>query len=418
MEKDNNSNEGKFILLDNNLKPAENSTNLYRKQNQSSIVEYRGNHQIKKEQKRRGGKSEVKRQKLQDPSFKKFAIGSKEDVISERDVGFFETVFCCYNNHWVLKTCPEDWWISITQKISIAIDAKANHPKVRPFFVSHEGKKKLTVDCTHYGSIYNVDYDWFFKTMTTEISKNINNPEYTDLLDCNFSTTTPVQKIANTVMLMYGFQKYFEYGMMFECGIPGVSMLGSEEDWKALIEKHKKMSEFLKPIDDILWLSSWFESSGKVLEKLLETYKGNPDKDWWSKIIFRHTTYGSGGSDDYGGWFISDFLGLGGLISTSLKDVPNGLNAVPLTINDNGNEETGYLVAGVTGYKVTTEDAAADPETKTSYPVVQSVHGWGLLLDPGKDAGFVSRVGMFQKICKISKIWKKFPEFRKKIPKF
>jgi len=126
-------------------------------------------------------------------------------------------------------------------------------------------------------------------------------------------------------------------------------------------------------------LSDWFKSSRRVLEKLLDTYQGNPDTDWWGKIIFRHTTYGSGGRDDYGGWFISDFLGLGGLISTCLKDIPSGINTVPLTINDNGHETKADLVAGVTGYKVT-KDAVTVPGTKTSYPVVQSVHGWGLFL--------------------------------------
>ena len=116
-----------------------------------------------------------------------------------------------------------------------------------------------------------------------------------------------------------------------------------------------------------------------VLEKLLETYQGHPATDWWSKIIFRHTTYGSGGSDDYGGWFISDFLGLGGLISTSLKDIPSGINTVPLVIVDNGHEQKAELVAGVTGYNVA-KSAVTDPESKTTYPVVQTVHGWGLFL--------------------------------------
>ena len=64
-----------------------------------------------------------------------------------------------------------------------------------------------------------------------------------------------------------------------------------------------------------------------------------------------------------------------------LKDIPSGFNVVPLTITDGFNTEEADLAAGVTGYKVE-EDAVMDEETKTTYPMVQSVHGWGLFLKP------------------------------------
>ena len=384
---------GKFILLDNKLKP-EGSKEIDQKKYQSELLDKWIKEQKIKDEETEKRKARIKAMHMQRDgkivkvdkqpeklaeAEKKFALGSKEEVNHGPDKGFFATVFCCYNNHYVLKTSPEDWWISISQMIARAIDKDANHEDVRKFFVSHEGKKTLTVDCTSFVSIYNVDYEWFFNAMKDQISKNINNPEYTDIMECEFSGSTSVQKIVNHIMLMYGFKEYFQYRMCFECGIPGVIMDGTENDWKLLLEKHEKLEKFLKPIDHVLHLSGWFKSSKQVLEKLLETYQGHPDTDWWSKIIFRHTTYGSGGSDDYGGWFISDFLGLGGLISTSLKDIPSGINTVPLVIVDNGHEQKAELVAGVTGYNVA-KDAVTDPESKTTYPVVQTVHGWGLFL--------------------------------------
>ena len=322
-------------------------------------------------------KDECKEGKIEEKSSeKKFILGSNEKVYYGPDKGFFASVFCCYNNHWILKTCPEDWWISISQIVARAIDKNANNEKVRKFFVSHEGQKTLTVDCTEFGSIYNVDYDWFFMEMKGQISKNINNSEYTDIMDCNFSGSTSVQKIANDIMLMYGFKEYFEYEMGTLCGIPGVVMQGSENDWKMLLEKHEKLEKFLEPIDDVLKLSGWFESSKKVLGKLLKTYQGNPDTKWWSRIIYRNTDYGSGmEGQDYGGWMINDFLGIDGLISESLWQIPSGINVVPLTID--GVKQKYDLAAGVTGYNIT-EDGVTDTKSKRSYPVVQSVHGWGL----------------------------------------
>ena len=174
----------------------------------------------------------------------------------------------------------------------MTIDREADHPSVRPFFVNHEGKKTLTVSVGP--SIYGVDYEWFFKEMSGQIKDNINKPEYTDAIESDFSCSTPVQKIINNIMLMYSFQKYFEYRMCCMCGIPGVIMMGSEGDWKSMIEKLEKIETILKPIEKQLKLAKWFKSCKTVLRQLLETFRGNPDQAWWARIITKNE-FGSGG---------------------------------------------------------------------------------------------------------------------------
>ena len=138
------------------------------------------------------------------------------------------------------------------------------------------------------------------------------------------------------------------------------------------------LQNFLESLEDILELSAWFKSSKSVLEKLLQTYQGKSDTDWWSKIISRRS-YGSVGQCDFGGLFVKDFLGLGS--NADFKDISSEINVVPLTISDGNITDEADLVAGVTGYKVE-KDAVIDEESKTIYPMVQSVHGWGLLLKP------------------------------------
>ena len=73
----------------------------------------------------------------------------------------------------------------------MAIDENAEDPSVRQFFVSHEGKKTLTVEVGP--SIYGVDYEWFFQQMTGQISESINNPDYTQIMETDFSSSTPVR---------------------------------------------------------------------------------------------------------------------------------------------------------------------------------------------------------------------------------
>ena len=55
-----------------------------------------------------------------------------------------------------------------------------------------------------------------------------------------------------------------------------------------------KVEALLKPLEKELHLGDWFRSSQAVLKNLLETYRGNPDKDWWSRIMDTRP-FGSGG---------------------------------------------------------------------------------------------------------------------------
>ena len=113
-------------------------------------------------------------------------------------------------------------------------------------------------------------------------------------------------------------------------------MTGLEDDWKQLIEKHKKVEDFLKPLDHVLKLGDWFKTSRNVLEKLLETFQGKPDEDWWSKIITKEV-FGSG-SCNYDGWLLRDFFGC------YYDDIPSGVNVVPLTISDGCQEDQASVV--------------------------------------------------------------------------
>ena len=106
---------------------------------------------------------------------------------------------------------------------------------VREFFVSHEGKKPLTVDIGT--SLEGINNEGFFQEMIAQISENINKPEYTNLMESDFSESTSVDRIVASMMLMFSFQEYFESSWISEYGIPGVIMEGDEEDWRNLVVK-------------------------------------------------------------------------------------------------------------------------------------------------------------------------------------
>ena len=84
-------------------------------------------------------------------------LGSDGMVYCHKDDGIFSAVLAAYNNHWKLRTSPDDWWLCVVKKVSLAIDKNAEKPTVRNVFVKHKGKETLSVDVPTT-CIYDIDY--------------------------------------------------------------------------------------------------------------------------------------------------------------------------------------------------------------------------------------------------------------------
>ena len=230
------------------------------------------------------------------------AIGTIDEIYVTGNFGLFGAVMEAYNHHWNLKVCPDDFWIPVAVRIGSKINNLAKSNKVRDFFVDFSGKKKIVID-TDANSIYNVDYVWVFDQFSEKIKENIKKDEYTELMTSNFSTTTPVSKIASQINIMASLQEYFEYRVVLCCGIKGIEMLGELEDWQQLIKKIDKLTELLSPLTEVLNISEWLKHVRMVFVKLVETFERNPDQDWWSRIISK-VPLGSGSQTQYEGWII------------------------------------------------------------------------------------------------------------------
>merc|ERR1711962_203082 len=305
--------------------------------------------------------------------YKAVASSKSDDFYYDHDWGFFSAILACYNNHWVLRTSPDDWWNVIVRNVAQAIDTNGEKNKVRDFFVEHQGKKTIEVKLP--GSLSNIDYSWLFDQFSEGIRHNIKTPGYVDIMKADFTTTTPDQLIVSQIMLMSSLQKYFDFCMSTKCGIPGVDMKGTLDDWNQLVKKTVDLKLMLEPIMNDLELSQWFTLTLDMLKKLVNTFEGNPDKEWWSHILSWNETYGSGARSWWSGWMI-DFLMAGK--AEKPQDFQSGMVSVPLIIIDEvfgpPVKDVGQLVAGTFGYTVEEGDQA---------PVVEAKQGWSLLLPKG-----------------------------------
>ena len=91
---------GKYISLAPHLKPPQNREKM-EESTQAYLLELKVN----------GERMDYGIKK------KTLVLGSSENVKFCGQKGFFSTVVAAYNNHYILKTCPEDWWMSI-RKVS------------------------------------------------------------------------------------------------------------------------------------------------------------------------------------------------------------------------------------------------------------------------------------------------------------
>ena len=106
-------------------------------------------------------------------------VGTKVEVYFDNDFGLFSAVLACYNNHWVLKTSPDDWWNVIVRNVAQAVDDNGDKKNVRKFFVEHQGKKTIDIEVP---SLAHLDYSWLFDQFAQGIRSNIKTPGYVDVM--------------------------------------------------------------------------------------------------------------------------------------------------------------------------------------------------------------------------------------------
>ena len=152
---------------------------------------------------------------------------------------------------------PDDWWYCIIHIVASAIDSNSKSEAVRKFFVNHEGKKELELQCGP--SIYGVDYSWFFDQFSNKIADNIKKPEYVSAMTSDFTTTSASQRIISQITIMNSLQEYFSFSACFLCGIPAVEMMGQREDWVKLGQKCKELKTILEPIDKDIGVNGWWK---------------------------------------------------------------------------------------------------------------------------------------------------------------
>jgi len=223
---------------------------------------------------------------------------------------FFRGMYKAYADHRPFVLSPDIVWLLITQ--GFANHVNNNSEELRKLFVDFDNKAILLVE---YDNMNKISWEDMFSEFPKAISK-FTGDELINVLSNDFTTTTPITKTVSEITIMSSFEPYFEYwGAVRVCGIPHITLEGTPEDWEKVLKK----AQYLKKYE----LSWWIQELEPILKKLIETSKGNIDKEFW-KNIFKISEEGICSKPDIiDGWIVKFYPYLLNGSKTSLETLPS-----------------------------------------------------------------------------------------------
>ena len=191
----------------------------------------------------------------------------------------FEGFYQAYVNHCPIVLSPDIFWNLIIQGFTRHV--LANSDKLKDKFVNFEGKKEINIDNSNYPTIEDIPQEKWEQDIKTYIEKITDyvGKEFINLIKPDFSTTNELIAQVGQINIMSCMKNFFSYTSAYGgCGYPKITLEGKVEDYLKLKDKTMK----LKKYD----LDFWIDEIIPILDNIIETRKGNVDKEFWKKFYY------------------------------------------------------------------------------------------------------------------------------------
>ncbi|GAA4099424.1 DUF4419 domain-containing protein [Mucilaginibacter panaciglaebae] len=217
------------------------------------------------------------------------------NIIAYKYTSFFDGLYFAYANHRPFTLSPDMMWLLISQGFSQHV--LSNAEDLRSLFVKHAGKKELTIVTDKiYLDDPNAPWEEIFPEMSKQIAANTGE-ELTNTVTADFSTTTPITKVASQITLMKAMSAYFNYNvLMIGCGIPSITLQGTTKDWESLLAKTEALRKYK--------LDWWVNELEPELKQFIAASKGKIDKEFWKAMFKYHSPNGCGAPTTIDGWIV------------------------------------------------------------------------------------------------------------------
>ena len=211
------------------------------------------------------------------------AYGGDPDlpVIDHGDVHpLLAAVGTAFAEHRPLVLSPDAVWLTIAQ--GVAQHVRLNARALRGRLVRHDGKKQLTITRS---SLPRDAAEWasaiggLRELLAGEIGDG-----RARVFECDFSTSSDVDRVASQVVLLDAYSPFFSYWMQCICGIPAITLLGTPDDWRRIRERVDVIAE--------LDLELWCRSLRPITDHFARAAAGNVDVAFWKRIYNPNDAYG------------------------------------------------------------------------------------------------------------------------------
>lgn len=210
---------------------------------------------------------------------------------------FFYGMYEAYAEHRPFVLSPDMIWLLISQ--GFARHVNANAEELRKYFADYSGKLTLVVESETDLITSSQKWEEIFPKLTAQIGDHTGK-ELMDVLTSDFSTSTPVEKIASEITIMEAMKPYFEYvviGMV--CGIPEITLKGTTEDWQKVYNKTRYLSKY-----NLNW---WTNDLEPILREFVNASKGDINKKFWRNMFKYHSQKEYGAPKIIDGWIVRFF---------------------------------------------------------------------------------------------------------------
>jgi hypothetical protein len=223
-------------------------------------------------------------------------------VIDHRDTHpLLAAVGIAFAQHRPLVLSPDAVWLTIAQ--GVAQHVRMNASALRGRLVRHDGKQRLTIQRS---SLPRDPAEWAsaIGSLRELLAGEIGDGR-ARVFECDFSTSSDVDRVASQVVLLDAYSPYFSYWMQCICGIPSITLLGTPEDWRRIRERVDVIAE--------LDLEFWCRSLRPIADQLARAAANDVDVAFWKRIYNPNDAYGG---ESITGWItrLWPYLRIGGAV--------------------------------------------------------------------------------------------------------
>jgi hypothetical protein len=278
---------------------------------------------------------------------------------------FIRGAIQAWGEHLHLVIRPDEVWFTILVQMNFYMLSHAE--EIRSLFVDHEGQEEILIK----------DYTWYdiLLRFKDAIQARVKTPWLLDWITPAFTTTTPSDIMTANILMMGLTKAYFKYLGKQVCGLPSVTLLGTQADWQALLAKLDRLPEFgAEP-------AAYAARLRPILTRFVSSFAA-PDapetRRFWNQIVSGHAAHICGQppvyisgwitgfyywSDSGGPWARGGHAGRGSALSLDgvayhvldLESAPMGFARAPFTMVDYEEVDRfpAFVAAGTLGKQIT-----------------------------------------------------------------